>query len=145
MKGKQLLIVVLLAIFAIVAATPLRGVMVKRGVILAGIKPELFPGISEAREVYREHGYQFWITSGVEGVHGKGSLHPLGLAADFRVRDPGPTGDGSDGQWDIPIPERKLMAKEIGRRSGENYDVVLKADHIHIEYQPDRWVRFVSS
>jgi len=148
LKGGFLVLIVLIVVGLLIVATlgsPLRGAMIKEGVILAGIQTEMLPGIAEAREVYREHSYDFWITSGLEGVHGKGSLHPLGLASDFRVRDPGPSGDGSDGLWNIPLKERQVMAREIGDRAGENYDVVLKPDHIHMEYQPDRWLRFVSN
>lgn len=124
------LFVVLVLVFVVLAATPLRGVMIKPGAISAGIRPELFPGIAVVRQVYVEHGYEFWLTSGIEGKHGFGSLHPLGLASDFRVADPG-------GAWSIPLAEREQMEREIKERTraiSTFYHVRLEVDHIHLEY-----------
>lgn len=131
-----MLFLVIVVIFVIVAAAPLRGVMIKPGVSLVGLQPVMNVALAEGREVYREHSYEFWLTSGLEGKHGVGSLHFVGLAVDFRVRDPGPTGDGSDGKWNIPLAERRTMRNEIKAALGAQWDVVLKPNHIHVEFQP---------
>jgi len=126
------LLIVVAAVIAIAAASPLRGVMIKPGVSLIGLQPIMNIVIAEAREVYRSHGYPFVITSGLEGKHGVGSLHFVGLGIDFRVRDPG-------GDWSIPFRERNAMRDELRAAVGVQWDIVLKGGavpHLHAEFQP---------
>ena len=128
---KMVLIVLVVVVLVLTARAAAFGdTMIKPGAIVAGIRPEMFPGIVVARQVYAEHGFEFWLTSGIEGIHGVPSLHPLGLAADFRVADP-------DGKWSIPKAERVAMRDEIQTRTraiNPFYQVLLKSDHIHMEY-----------
>ncbi len=63
------------------------------------------------------------ITSACEGEHGPGSLHPLGLAVDFRIRH-------------IPNEERPALAYAVSEALGDDFDVVLEATHLHVEHDP---------
>ena len=84
--------------------------------------PALF-AIERANEVYAAHGEpELVITSGTEGTHSHGSLHYVGLAVDLR----------------LPNDRTKCVAirNELAERLGQDYDVVLEADHCHIEVQP---------
>ena len=51
------------------------------------------------------------------------SWHYFGRALDFRTRN-------------IPPLHRNSVAQEIGVSLGENYDVVLEATHLHVEFDP---------
>ncbi len=63
------------------------------------------------------------ITSGTDGQHMNGSLHYEGLAVDIRTLS--------------ATPEMRLAAfNSIKLALGENFDVILEKDHIHIEYDP---------
>lgn len=73
-----------------------------------------------AHELYRERAETLTITSLVDGTHSRGSLHYVGAAADLR----------------LPRRHVPLIARELGKRLGRDYDVVLEKTHIHIEYQP---------
>jgi len=63
------------------------------------------------------------ITSGLDGVHGKGSLHPKGKALDFRTND-----------W--PQGKAEWITAEIIKALGKQYDVVYEGDHLHVEFDP---------
>jgi hypothetical protein len=65
------------------------------------------------------------ITSGTEGQHKSGSLHYKGHAADIRRRN-----------FPSEAAVRQFMAA-LKSELGEDYDVILEADHIHCEYDPD--------
>lgn len=75
-------------------------------------------------EVYRDFDVSPVITSGMEGKHSSGSLHYAGLAFDFRTRH-------------VKPDSRFELAARLQAELGEEFDVVLEADHIHIEWDPD--------
>lgn len=58
-----------------------------------------------------------------DGVHGKDSLHYKARAIDLRIRD-------------VEHPRVGVFCKMARNLLGEDYDVVLEGDHIHIEYDP---------
>ena len=95
------------------------------GVSLRGIRPEALHALWVAAAVITGEGYEAVVTSGVEGVHGTGSLHYLGLAVDYRVRH-------------IPVARRVFIRDKIRAALGPEYDVILEnnPDHLHIEHQP---------
>ena len=77
-----------------------------------------------AESVYRDHGLDCIITSVCEGEHSPNSLHYQGLAVDFRTRH-------------IPSPAMKRQICDlIAEALGDEYDVLLEATHIHVEYDP---------
>ena len=63
------------------------------------------------------------ITEGTGGEHSKGSLHYVGLALDFRTRD-------------MTDKMAEVLVMKIKESLGDQYDVVLEKDHIHVEFQP---------
>lgn len=98
-------------------------VRVKDGVVL-----ELHPALVRVLPVIdalhlARYGKDVVITSGLEGPHKKGSLHFRGLAVDLRTRD-------------YPLSAARAFAQELRRGLGEDYNVVLEADHLHVEYDP---------
>ena len=84
---------------------------------------EAFEIMVAAREAFGFFGADAIITSGQDGVHGKGSLHASGNALDFRTRH----------------VSRTIAEKVVDRMRkilGKGYDIVLEKDHIHGEWDP---------
>lgn len=70
---------------------------------------------------FEEKGQELVITSTDEGNHGAGSLHYCDDAVDYRR----------------PIlRDVEAFVEEIRQEIGLDFDVVLKPDHIHQEYDP---------
>ena len=96
----------------------------KEGVKIAGARPEIIIAMTVADQVYKGiTGREVVITEVTGGKHGTGSLHYVGAAIDVRIRD----------LSKILVSRIVLQLREC---LGENYDVVLETDHIHIEFQP---------
>lgn len=97
---------------------------IKEGVKLAGLRTEMVLALVIAAQVYHDIAdTEMVVTEATGGVHGRGSLHYTGQAADLRTN----------------TMSKELAAKvvlAIREKLGENYDVVLEADHIHVEFQP---------
>lgn len=79
-------------------------------------------------DVYREHGCECVITSGVDGVHHFNSLHPSGGALDFSTHT-------------IPANLLEMVLASVRSRLGIAYDVILEDrakpnEHLHVEYDP---------
>lgn len=96
---------------------------IKHGVSVRGLRPEILLGLLIAADTYAEHGElnRFYITSGTEPATGRklGSRHNVGLAVDLRR----------------PYKATEIV-HELRGRLGDEYDVVLEKDHIHLEYEP---------
>lgn len=99
------------------------GMKVKSGVKLTGLQPELIIGLIVCKSVYDKFGFELVITSGLEGNHSRKSLHYTGQAVDLRTRS-------------MSKSTQERVIYEIRKRLTEDFDVVLEATHIHIEYQP---------
>jgi hypothetical protein len=90
---------------------------------MTGIKPELAVGLMVADGVYRDHGALMTVTAVCDSAHSPGSLHYVGLAADLRIRD-------------IPPETVAKIRERLAAALGPDFDVLLEADHIHVEFQP---------
>ena len=102
---------------------------IKDGVSVSGLRPEMLLAFDVANEVYEALGVEFCVlTAGVDGEHGRGSLHYVGLAIDTRTRD-FPNGGNNSDLIDVAV-------KLIQDRLGKQYDVVRESNHLHIEFQP---------
>ena len=99
----------------------------KRGVKLRGMSPQIGIAINVADGVYGDLGYETVVTSVCDGKHSPGSLHYVGLAADFRTRHLN----------HADLHHIKAHGK-LRSRLGVEFDVVLERDHIHVEWQPKR-------
>ncbi len=99
---------------------------IKHGVSMNGIKPEMVMGINIAHGYFESMGIrEMVVTSIVDGRHGSGSLHYVGYAADVRI-------------WAIESDGLAEFTEGLAEELGEEFDVVLEKDHIHIEFQPKR-------
>lgn len=92
---------------------------------LAGISPALVLALFICDEVYKKHGKDLVITSVNDSAHSMTSLHYAGAAADLRT------------SYFIDDVDQIVQA-EIRAKLNADFDVILEADHIHIEYQPRR-------
>lgn len=90
-----------------------------------GIQPEIAISYPIVAAVYARLGYDCVITSGTDFVAGRHprSKHPQGLALDYRINH-------------IPENLRQILAEKIKIALGDQYDVVLKSDHLHTEFDP---------
>ena len=105
----------------------IRGIGFKPGVSINGVQPELLIGLLVAAQVYGARGIAFVVTSVLDGKHMDGSLHYAGKAFDCRLAswyDKEATDDDA------------ALRDELKRGLGDDFDVVLEGDHIHVEYQP---------
>jgi hypothetical protein len=99
--------------------------LIKPGVRIAGLRPEIVVAVIAASRVWEEAGHDLMITSGIEGRHMAGSLHYVGAAVDLRTND-------------LHADDVTKLVARVRECLGEEYDVVVEADHLHIEFQPKR-------
>ena len=97
--------------------------MIKPGVDVRGIQPEILLARIIAGEIFARYGVACIITSVLDGKHGMDSKHYVGQAIDLRTRHM------DERLWPI-------VAEELNKALGPQYDVVLESDHIHVEYDP---------
>ncbi len=104
-------------------------IQLKKGVSLIGLQPQMALVLLVADQVFTAAGYPTILTSGTESKHGKSSKHFIGYALDFRTARVG-----------IDLDEAKILAGELRRCLGREFDVVTEDDHIHIEFDPKHGV-----
>ena len=93
--------------------------MIKNGVDLRGLSPQMAIAYTIACRCYGQ--YDCVITSASDGKHGPNSLHYKGQALDLRTRH-------INGQG------LQLVVDKLKEALGSQFDVVLEADHIQIEF-----------
>ena len=91
----------------------------KAGVRVLGIRPEVVLALRIVEAVYQAHGAPFVITSVMEGTHKRASLHYVGCAADVR----------------LPPQDAVSIVAEAKAALGDDFDVILEGDHVHVEFQ----------
>ena len=101
--------------------------MIKHGASVMGVKPETVIGIIVANSVYRQHGVNMVMTCGTDSKHSKNSLHYCGLAFDIRING-------------IPGYKIEKIVHDLTESLGDEFDVVLERNHIHVEYQPEKGI-----
>lgn len=85
---------------------------------------ELARADSIAQSIYAALGVPYIVTSGTDGKHNPGSLHPFGDAMDLR-------------RWDLDaIGKTATAVSQLRGALGPNFDVVLESNHIHVEFDP---------
>lgn len=103
---------------------------------LNGLRPEMFHAWQVANVIFYEHGVKECVlTSGVDGKHGNGSLHFVGLAIDIRSKPLRPSEHFKGTDY------RDAVLTDICKALGHQYDAILehrdgKYEHFHIEFQP---------
>lgn len=97
----------------------------KKGVKLAGLRPEIIACAIVIDGIYQRHGRPegVTVTSVVDGKHSPNSLHYDGYAIDTRTHyfDKG---------------TQKKVAQAIRDALTDEFDVVLERTHIHTEFDP---------
>lgn len=96
----------------------------KEGVRIQGLRSEIVLAIIIANGIYQNHDLDCTVTSIIDGKHSASSLHYTGCAFDLRTRN---------------IPNTALQGRirmELAQALGQDFDVLLEVDHIHVEYQP---------
>lgn len=105
----------------------------KDGVTQQGVHPSIWYAIGLAEAVYKTNGLRLVITSLTDGEHMKDSLHYSGRAVDLRTRN-------------VPTDMLKsLYGSLVNILNPMGYDVILEADHLHIEFDPkpgENWQRY---
>ena len=100
-----------------------------QAIYVRGIATELLLGLVVAESVYKRFGVELTVTSCVDRTHSRESEHYGGRAADLRT-------------WEIkPIIEAQQLTLEhlvtiLRAALPADFDVVLEADHVHLEYDP---------
>jgi hypothetical protein len=97
--------------------------MIKPGVDIAGIRPEMALAYPMIQYVFHKFGSPCVITSSKEGKHMIGSLHYVGQALDFRSRN-------------IAAHNKGGLIAALREALGSQFDIVDRKTHIHIEFQP---------
>ena len=95
----------------------------KSGVRIFGVRPEIVFAMNVANEVYSRHKLELVITSIMDSKHSVGSLHYVGCAFDCRTRS-------------LDVQTIEQIRTAIRTAIGDDYDVVVENNHVHIEFQP---------
>ncbi len=97
--------------------------MIKHGVKLKGIQPEMAIAYTIIVSIYQKFNQVAVITSAFDGTHKENSKHYTGNAIDIRCRM-------------FTSEEKQMVTNEIRNALGGEFDVVNEIDHIHIEFDP---------
>lgn len=105
---------------------------IKPGVSVKGLRAEILLAFVIADPICRKYGVVCWLTSGVEGLHGPGSYHPVGLAIDLRGLDFTPA------NLDKFVVELRIALGGNSTNTKGEYDVVKEfvngVWHVHVEH-----------
>jgi len=99
--------------------------ILKPGVKTLGIRPEILLALFIANGVYEDNGQELVVTSITDGKHSRTSRHYIGVVADLRTRYFKPT-------------VKKKVARELRKKLGKDYKVLLERTHIHLSWKPQR-------
>lgn len=102
-------------------AGDLQPMLLKAGVSIRRLNRTTRRTLPFLERLFASVGQELTITSTFEGNHGAGSLHYCDDAVDYRRPK---------------IVDINGFVHEIKRGIGPDFDVVLKPDHIHQEYDP---------
>ena len=93
---------------------------IKRGVRCFGVRPEIVLALQIAQHIYEAFDSNLVVTSLVEGEHTRASLHYTGCAVDLR----------------LPNERPQEVVATLQSALGDDFDVILESDHVHVEFQP---------
>lgn len=100
-----------------------------------GLQPEMYFALGVATALHRKmFDFNCVITSLCDGEHNPGSLHPKGLAGDFRVVD---LTFGERTAWfDALKAELEPVGYDVVWEGGVGATPMTTGAHIHIEFDP---------
>lgn len=88
------------------------------------LQPVMMLALPRVEKIFNEFGYSAIVISTNDGFHPVGSLHYIGLAVDLRT---------THLQTDlVPVVADKI--RELLSSLSPSFRVILKTDHIHIEF-----------
>ena len=98
----------------------------KEGVSIDDLQPEALSAAEIAKPILEAAGVDFVVTSAGPADRAnadsvEGTKHDTGQAFDIRTRD-------------IPSKQRQAVVNRLKEVLGDDYDVVLESDHIHVEF-----------
>jgi hypothetical protein len=99
-------------------------VSVKAGVSIVGVSPEMAFGMVLISGVFQERGVPCVVTACTDGKHSVGSLHYVGAAVDIRLPS----------RFTMNIESDATMRRDLAVALGDEWDVILEVDHLHIEH-----------
>lgn len=85
-----------------------------------GVRPEIVLALQVAHNIFEAFSFDLVVTSLLDGEHSRSSLHYTGCAADLR----------------LPGSRAAEVVAALQHALGDDFDVILESDHIHIEFQP---------
>lgn len=91
--------------------------------VKTGVRPWSLVIAAAVANVAAEYDVTLTITAGEDGEHMLGSKHYTGEALDVRRRN-------------LSDQTLRQVVSRLAVRLGPDYDIVLEADHIHIERDP---------
>ena len=99
-------------------------IALKHSARITGLGNEILFVIQAAEGVWKDKGLGMCtITSCTDGKHSSGSKHYIGSAVDFRTMN-------------LTNDQVQFAASELKERIGTEFDVVVEADHLHVEHDP---------
>lgn len=107
--------------------------ILRAGVRLTDLKPQTALAMGIVDGCYQAMGYELVVTSVDDSDHSPGSLHDKGLAFDCRTE---PNPDGSWRPGAVKPIHKPALVKLMRDRLGENFQVVVEKDHLHVEASP---------
>lgn len=105
-------------------------IAIKSDVTLRLLAPQIVLAIVAVRDILLQRGYELLITAINDGKHLPKSKHYTGEAFDCRTSHINP-------EHRVPIRD------QIAAALGPSYDVILEADHLHIEFDPQTPLRHI--
>jgi hypothetical protein len=93
---------------------------VKDGVQLKDLQFVMREVLINADKIWEENGKELVVTSTADSVHSAGSLHPYGLAVDFRTK------------YFDEVTKQKVYKKLI-EKLGDRFTVISEPTHIHVQ------------
>lgn len=103
----------------------------KQGVRAYGLAPEMLLALDRAAIVYQAFDKDCTVTSARGDRHSVKSRHYSGLAVDLRTRD-------------LTEVQIRQIHEGLIQALGPDYDVILEADHFHIEYDPKNAYQYLT-
>jgi hypothetical protein len=94
--------------------------MIKSGADIRGLHLCMRLVLKAVDSVYKRHGYDTVVTSGLDGTHSAGSFHYYGFAVDFRTNH-------------LPVEKIAVIVEDVTAALGEDYFVLFEGDHLHVD------------
>lgn len=95
------------------------------GCRIFGIQNEVILGLMVVNDIFERVGIDLILTCVTDSKHSGTSLHYVGHAVDIGLP---------------PADKRDVVIQRMRENLGDDFDVILEENHIHMEYQPKRGV-----